>query len=48
LQILTESYKKEGETTLPEPQRAANNNPISCFDRRGMETQTSAVQDFKY
>jgi hypothetical protein len=25
-----------------------NNTPVFRFDRRGMKTQTSAVQDFKY
>jgi hypothetical protein len=36
------------ETMLSGPQRTSNNTPISHFDRRGMETQTSAIQDLKY
>jgi hypothetical protein len=46
-QILNEPYKK-GETTLSGPQRAAKDGSFYRFDRRGMKTQISAVQDFKY
>jgi lipoate-protein ligase A len=46
-QILNESHKKGGKTLL-RPQRKANNTPISRFDRRDTEAETSAVQDFTY
>jgi uncharacterized protein YkwD len=36
------------ETAPRRLQRMANNTPISHSDKRGMETQTSAVQDVKY
>lgn len=45
-QILNELYERREKTTLPGPQKMANNTPISCFDRRDKETQTLAIQNF--